>query len=181
MSTPRASFERLQEFANEVRKAGGGNPIDAIAPAVPEDSSKCLVARNLNFNCSVLGMPYRYTSDRIDEISDEDWVMYAPRKVVDVVSEALNLPKIEVPQAHRETRYASGVILPDEIGQVASDFDEAQRVAYNITMAKEYGRPVRVTDEEKQLLADMLPYIEESIREAYDLATVINDDGSIVI
>ncbi len=95
----RASFEELLDFANKVRAAGGGNPLDALMPAVPEDPSQCLIAKNLNFNCVVDGGPARHQhitegAESYDK-SGEAWYMQTDdRALRDRIADALDLPKI---------------------------------------------------------------------------------------
>jgi hypothetical protein len=115
----RASFEELMEFANRIREAGGGNPLDALMPAIPQDSSQCLIARNLNFNCEVNG----------SDVQPGHWCMWVDdRATRDKIAATLNLPT-----------------------------------------------------EDRSARKAMLPYIEASELEAFDLATTVTDDGKIVI
>lgn len=173
----RATFEELLEFANEVRRAGGGNPIDALMPAVPADATRCLIAKNLNFNCNVIGA---------DSYSDDNlaWAMVVEDSDVrDRIAEALNLPVVrahgdfehygEEGQYLRTTYVTEGIQLPERIGQVAHDFDEAQRIIERLDAGGQ------ALPEEKRLVEEMWPYIEESIRECSEIGTII--DGKLVL
>jgi len=168
----RASFDELLEFANKVRAAGGGNPLDALMPAVPEDISQCLIAKNLNFNCAVNGG------------SGGGWVMHledeaTARKIAD----ELGLPyRTDVYESYEdengyEVQLRHGVELPEAIGNVATDFDMSLNIASEIS---HYG-PGSVDADEIQLLRDMAPYIEASEVEARELASIVHPDGSITI
>jgi len=161
-------MEELFEFANKVRAAGGGNPIDALMPAVPEDPTKCLIARNLNFNCAV------------DGTKDDRWKMSLDDEAVrDRIAEALDLEVCdEYGEAEDETTLEFSVILPESIGQVASDFDEAGTMYRNIVTIGEDAEHYSL--DRRKLLVEMEPYIEAARDEAYSLATFINPDGSIV-
>lgn len=189
--TQRATFDQLLAFANKVREAGGGNPLDALMPSVPQDASQCLIARNLNFNCEVSG------ADR-----DGRWYMnIEDPATVEAIAEKLDL---EIRYGHQwiegqYTEVARSLLLPVEIGNVARDFDEAQEIyrglqdradeiAYDRTnewgnaSKEDYQRAFNDLDEEsKQHLREFTPYIEASEHEAYSLATIVNDDGSIVV
>jgi hypothetical protein len=116
----RATLAELHSFANKVRAAGGGNPIDALMPAVPQDTEQCLIAKNLNFNCEVkgtIGYDFPFGS----------WVMeLTDREIRDRIAAALNLETAE-----RNGDYCEpcakfyAVLLPDEIGAIAAAFDDA--------------------------------------------------------
>lgn len=183
----RASLEETLEFANKVREAGGGNPLDALCPAVPEDPNQCLIAKNLNFNCEVT------PGDRL-EWGTNSWLMILTDKDIrDRIAKDLRLGK-----RNRGDEYA--VILPPKIGQVADDFDRAEDVLnalINLIRARgmhSWGFMLEdASDEELQktlkdlsasdrkLLFDMVPYIEQSKDEAHRIATIVNPDGSIII
>jgi hypothetical protein len=198
----RASFEELMEFANKVRNAGGGNPLDALMPAVPQDPNQCLIAKNLNFNCQVNG----------SDAYPGDWCMWVDdRATRDKIAATLNLPT-EDRSARNDTSF--GVRLPADIGQVATDFDNAlesidylnneiseilwadagNTEGYN-ELAERYdtdlefraeirNKAVERVEWDDEVVANvkaMLPYIEASELEAFDLATTVTDDGKIVI
>jgi len=178
----RATMDELLEFANAVREAGGGNPIDALMPAIPEDPTSCLIARNLNFNCVV-------------NAQDGAWYMAVPDAALrDRIADALGLAKDDAtgfdycPDDGEYEYLRCSVVLPPGIGQLAADFDEASMIAHRLVdyaadyspegvreAIREYGDP-----DEIRLLEEMWPYIEESIREAHELG-VITEDGKLVL
>lgn len=163
---PRATLAETLEFANQVREAGGGSPLDALMPSVPGDASRCLIARNLNFNSMVDATGPGYT-----------WVMYFEDKATrDVVAEKLGLESYQTTEDDDECFYELynyGVVLPEEIGQVANDFDEAADEINN--------DPRDLCEEEQALVREFEPYIVESRKQAYDAALWVNpEDGSIL-
>lgn len=160
LTKPRATFEETLAFANAVRKAGGGNPLDALMPAVPADASQCLIARNLNFNC------------RVDCCGkDEGWLMYvADPEIAKRIAASLDL---EV-DADESDESETALLLPPEIGKVAGDFDEWEDAARNLRTAFD------LDDEEQQLLDDFSPYVEASVREAHSAGT-ITEEGKLLL
>lgn len=197
-TSPRATLEELLEFANKVREAGGGNPLDALMPAVPADASQCLIAKNLNFNCEV------------DKLFNDDWTMnfHSDRATRDAVAEGLGLESRTTPdlpenmspaqrEQYEDEDFSYYVMLPDEIGQVAEEFDEwaelvgeLEGLGVDITSSSDVSYGLRQlesslgTDTVAELakrLKDFQPYVEESYTEAYTLASIINEDGSIVL
>lgn len=198
----RASLHEVLDFANKVRAAGGGNPIDALMPAVPQATQQCLIAKNLNFNCAVTGAE-GYTG-----ISENRWVMELTDKAVrDRIADALGLARRNLP---RDDVYA--VVLPEKIGQVASDFDsvwDAIAIIVDIAEREFYGevgywpgceddREFQEGDEEifaaalraaakeapkkdKRMIMELLPYVQNATEEARSVATLITEDGSIVL
>jgi hypothetical protein len=173
---PRATLEEVLDFANKVRKAGGGNPLDALMPAVPEDESQCLIAKNLNFNCRVEGS----TAD-VREKSEQDapWSMYVEdgdvaQRIADAIGTEANPPTY--------VEYDWEIELPERIGNVASAFDYAKSVAI-LLRRKSEGRAqyANVSDEDIALVNEMWPFIAESVKEAHELASIVNEDGSIVL
>lgn len=181
--TKRASFEELLEFANAVREAGGGNPLDALMPAVPEDQTQCLIAKNLNFNCVVNGIGgYHKNLDTGELVGSGFWGMWVESEEVrDNIAAALDLPRVnsqaeyDDPDDGRTVFYSYAVVLPEEIGQVASDFDASMEAAFNVKNGYSNEK------EAVELWNDMEPYIAESVKEAHKLASKINPDGTIVI
>ena len=174
--TKRASLGELKKFANAVRDAGGGNPLDALMPAVPEDSTQCLIAKNLNFNCSVTAG------------NDGAWYMHLnDEEIAHKIGSKLNLkvaPAEEVDVYGYPDNFA--VILPPEIGQVAEDFDKLGELASVLQLEAEGTDNPRIiwgalNRDQKKLFRDLWPYVEASTREAYDLASIVNPDGSIVV
>lgn len=122
-----ATIEEVKEFANKVRQAGGANPLDALMPAIPEDPSACLIARNLNFSCQVDGahiddweeVEHPEVENWVNYGSDDRWQMTVDDpKIAKRIGEKLNLPYID------DSLYGR-VLLPVEIGNVALAFDSA--------------------------------------------------------
>lgn len=113
-----ATEAELLDFANKVREAGGGNPIEALFPSTVGNSSACLIANALNFDCQV------------DAVHEDVWTM----TIADGPNEA---------ERHRRIRaiaeatgckiwYVSaddpaGIFLPPKIGNAAHAFDIAKR------------------------------------------------------
>lgn len=158
-TSPRATFEETLAFANAVREAGGGAPLDALMPAVPADSTKCLIAKNLNFNCMVAVR------------GNGRWQMtFEDKETRDKVAEKLGLKALT--DWDQPGRSYFNLLLPKEIGQVAADFDEVNDLAEL--------DPDELDVFDKQMIADFMPYIEASCKDAYDAAYVINEDGSIL-
>lgn len=173
----RATLDELFEFANKVREAGGGNPLDALMPAVPEDMSQCLIAKNLNFNC---GVNSHRTSADGSPVRLRWHMSVADEETRDKIAEALGLEKYDGYEESEDElgdylALPYGVVLPERIGQVAKDFDSVLDVAHLL----ERGLPV--SEKQRALFEEMWPYIDSSIREAYSLATKVNDDGTIVL
>lgn len=136
-------LQHVLEFANKVRNAGGANPIDALMPSVPEDSSACLIARNLNFSCDVEPISFLRAGTDIDNIDPrahihgDAWGMFVEDEdVLERIAEATGLPVVHAPVltwtydegSDVEGSYAvdhlrSGIELPDELRDVAQSFD----------------------------------------------------------
>jgi hypothetical protein len=190
----RASLQELLDFANKVRAAGGGNPLDALMPATPLDTQKCLIAKNLNFNCEVKGAgDSKILAGAIDEddavcewlksdkADDNNWSMFIDEKETrDKIADALNLlafdsseGKYDCTTCEEYQKQWFCIVLPEDIGQVASDFDDFFR---KIRDESEKGNTeIDFTDSEKELL----PYIEASFLEAESIGTII--DGKLVL
>lgn len=175
----RATFDELLEFANKVREAGGGNPLDALMPAVPEDPSQCLIAKNLNFNCQVDGGPGAWANVIEGEATSGDWYMSTDKDVRDRIAEALNLPKVTWKDPSI-VYYA--VQLPDAIAQIAADFDNyADAVTWDIDEEGYEVAFIREDSDDVQHLRDFWPYIEASAKEAFANATFVNEKGELVL
>lgn len=192
----RATLSELLEFANKVREAGGGNPLDALMPAVPQDASQCLIAKNLNFNCKVHHGPCGADGDEVFEgvrPEDDAWCMLIEDKALrNRIAEALDLPKVSWHEKSwdggRNTFYA--IELPKRIGAVAAEFDkweEAIDVQENVNHpnADAFGEVWYIceiaTPQDIERFKEFWPYIDASIKEAYSNATFVNDDGAIVV
>lgn len=110
-----ANRAALLEFANKVREAGGGTPLSALMPSVPQNHQQCLIARALNFSCAVgpeQGIDVeRFPSGAIRWVmrvsSEEKTIEIAKSAGLDLRFEGLNLV----------------LLLPEEIGNAARAFD----------------------------------------------------------
>jgi hypothetical protein len=172
MPSPYATLDELKDFANKVRAAGGGNPIDALIPAVPEDQNTCLIAKNLNFNCRVLP-------------EGNDWIMWLEGDEItrDKIAKALRLKAIN------DNDFGTacyGVILPARIGRIAEAFDAWNEV---IELGRYDGKgnweDVYYVDGGNRSALNRLkrfwPYIEASVKEAYANADFVNEKGELVL
>lgn len=206
----RASLEELKSFANRVRRAGGGNPIDALLPAVPGDMSQCLIAKNLNFNCEVGstggGRWAMWTGEDAELASKiASRVGCTPIFEVDQIidySEDYNLDKYPMYGYPHTVKVKYGVQLPEEIGQVAADYDRAwerfteavweqyynlEDDEHSVVTLNEKRQPVRVDGKSFELPAvdfmdtELLELVQESAREVYSNVSIVNEDGSVVL
>lgn len=205
----RISLEELHRIANKVRAAGGGNPIDALMPAVPEEPTMCLIAKNLNFNCVVSGFDDFEIRDflKMDSGGPTVWYMGVPtRELGRKISRALGWKLIDTEKLVRPYRWgakADGVsrwklVLPPEIGRLAADFDRAGTILTSVEywvsvrpcddgfVEKTFKQELRkgllgLSGEARCLLREMQPYIQVAEEEAYSLARMIHPDGSISI
>lgn len=161
-ATGRATLENLLEFANAVREAGGGNPLDALMPSIPTDPQQCLIAKNLNFNCTVdcAGVSMNQYGN-IDK-----WVMWLDdREVRNRIAKKLGLFRVNDHDGDRED-VCYGIVLPDPIGAVANDFDHAMNAVK--------------WDEDTTRYRELYPYIEASIREVENQGK-FNDKGELIL
>src|SRR6185436_9308931 len=195
----RATLDEVLEFANQVREAGAGNPLDALMPATPTASTECLVAKNLNFNCRVAA----------DLDTGEAWFMEVDDEALaKKIGESLNL------SVYHEPRVFGGagewrITLPKNIGEVAADFDKAWYLAEAIQSTyewfeeigdtgydtwQEYFQNDRLPDlkqdlgykefpetleEALELIQEMWPYIEQSRDEVHHIG-IFNDKGELI-
>lgn len=103
--TNRASVKEVIEFANKVRKAGGGNTIDALMPSLPESTDSCLIANALNFDCEIVPQ-------------NKEWLMVVhDGEVGENIAKELDLPY------YYSSEICVSITLPKEIGYVAKAFD----------------------------------------------------------
>src|SRR5438445_752835 len=58
---PMLSPSKLLGRCNEIRRAGGAEELDQLLPGHPSQSNKCLIATNLNFECSINGVSEQAT------------------------------------------------------------------------------------------------------------------------
>lgn len=115
----RASIDELLDFANEIRKAGGGELIDELLLSKPKDSNNCLIANALNFDCEV------------ESCDDDNWAMFTDSDLSITIADKVGLKKCfrqdeiwdEEYGEFIEKEICAGVILPDNIKKVALAFD----------------------------------------------------------
>ncbi len=199
----RATLEELKDFANKVREAGGGNPLDALMPAVPQNATQCLIARNLNFNCTV-------TKPEMDG----PWEMFVEdKKVAQKIGAAVwgfyAEDKVEYHRAQFDTPECWSIDLPAEIGQVAADFDMADNMIDALSQAKDEWSNFLTTEDHNRwdndflafawndfggdlqmdydahdfdfdLIKEMWPYIEMSKEEVASIG-IFDDEGNLIL
>lgn len=117
----RASIEEVLEFANNVRKAGGGQLIDGLFPSIPQEPTYCLIANALNFDCEVNLSDGVWTMDIDDnklgaEIGQKMNLTYDDGSYVDYVDDETGEEVIDY-------EGFCSIELPHEIGIVAGAFD----------------------------------------------------------
>lgn len=183
----RASLEETLEFCQKVREAGGGSALHALMPAVPTDPNACLIARNLNFDCSVACF------------EGAAWEMaVSDREIQKKIAEALDLKFNEASIEDDNGDEVWLITLPPEIGKVASDFDKVDEVADSFTYLIEDWKlegnsdsPMPIEelkvrygsdkfDSAYALLQEMWPYISESVKEAEHYG-VFNEKGELIL
>lgn len=102
----RLDIDELLAFCNRVRAAGGAKQLDALLPGDRGNPDSCLIARNLNFACSVTPMPN----------ATHLWRMHSSDPRLELVAKALD---IEI----RRDRTPPYIILPPDVGDSAQSFD----------------------------------------------------------
>jgi hypothetical protein len=124
-----ASFDEVLAFCNKVREIGGANPLDALIPAIPQDSHQCLVALNLNFSCRVTnGTTARFSKYEIEHqgygnVSYYPWTMIVDDPVLAIkLGKGLDLPVIG--DSNNDDGFVYHILLPAKIGAVARRFDD---------------------------------------------------------
>lgn len=84
--------EELLQRCNEIRKAGGAMPLDELFPGIIGNSKRCLIAKNLNFECRV---EYRPITVKRGDI--RKWVMILEDpKVYQHLKETLGWEELKV-------------------------------------------------------------------------------------
>jgi hypothetical protein len=68
----RAGPDEILKFVNKVRDIGQADILDALLPSVPQDSQSCLIARNMNFQCTVSPDEGLTRSNLHDEVKDKN-------------------------------------------------------------------------------------------------------------
>lgn len=163
----KATFEELLDFCNKVREAGGGNPLDALMPAVPQVSDRCLVAKNLNFNCEVQVWA--------------QWVMVSDEATAKRIAEALGL-KLTEQTVKVGTIYRTefGVELPEAIGEVAQAFDDWMDLVNDLYVAWEVDEDLNLDEVDRALLREFQPYVDAAVDEAIRLGE-LTDSGQLIL
>lgn len=132
-----ATEQELLDFANAIRKAGGGDVIPALLPAIPSQPNACLIARALNFGCEVNGSFHKADGREIPGYKDgngQPWHMYFGDGGVD---QEATLSDAAIKQIAREVSGVRAVYvkhadtdepvwalqLPRHIGNAAGAFD----------------------------------------------------------
>lgn len=112
--------QELLDIANQIRRAGGADALDAFFPSNQGDEKTCLIATSLNFGCTVCNWPTGCPKSFWPS-GDLKWVM-----VVDTVRQAKALAKtmgwdiVDIPG------YRNHIILPEKVGNTAAAFDEGK-------------------------------------------------------
>jgi hypothetical protein len=137
---PRASLEELKDFANQVREAGGANPLDSLMPAIPQNSNECLIALNLNFSCEVEGEDTNY-SGAYDDLgyNNEEQVWCMRLEDYDTGKKIANKLGLNF-EGEEKDEYSGGwaqIILPAKIGRVAAAFDAWKTLATDVNYHKQ--------------------------------------------
>lgn len=133
-----ATEVELLDFANEVRKAGGASIIEALLPSEISEPKACLIARALNFECSIT--PWSPKDERSKDSWPDGsgkWVMVPHRgdpaqceALARELAKSLNLRLVLNSNEEEDEegnkvgpKYVYGLMLPKHIGNAASAFD----------------------------------------------------------
>lgn len=111
-----ATEDELLAFCNKIRKAGEVDVLKALLPAVPGNSSHCLIAKGLNFSCTIRP---NSSQTRLPG-GGLRWYMRFPfglgeaqmQKIANVIGAALSFNGLSYE-----------VLLPEDIGNAAEAFD----------------------------------------------------------
>lgn len=109
---PYATEQETLDFANMVREAGGADLLTGLLPAQPVQNNACLIAKALNFGCSVDGL----------EASEE----HPAEHIWGMCPDSLSIPEIEalaVTLGLEVEEDGWTIRLPRLIGNVAAAFD----------------------------------------------------------
>lgn len=114
-----ATHDELLDFCNKVRKAGGGEILGSLLPGYTGNSQTCLIAKNLNFQCSVVpfykmveGKEVKQANKWVMSIHDE-YVLYRVAEEVELT----------VDVRIKGSEFEVCLILPEHIGNAADAFD----------------------------------------------------------
>lgn len=119
-----ATREELLDFCNKVRAAGQAALIDKLMPGVAGARRSCLIARNLNFDCSVYGIVRYISPDQRahgEPDSPSQWLMESNNPILLNIGNRLGLHTYRDPFAP-----VYRMDLPPEIGAAARAFDQGQ-------------------------------------------------------
>lgn len=158
-------YDELLKFCNEVRRIGGSNDLlKSLLPSTPGNAQTCLVALNMNFNCTVCSHEnddaIEITAIRSGKSSSEPFLGREP-KIPDVpeyefcVDSDVLLSKIYIGLKEKgyNVRFEEGInnntgaeaiILPPEINACIFAFDNDYRIRkYDyvdcVTVEDDYG------------------------------------------
>ena len=118
-----ATEQEVLDFANKVREAGGGEVIDELLPAYAGAPNQCLIAKALNFDCSVYptgNIDGVYPTGNIDDPATSFWIMDVDSEVADKIADATGC------EVHYRGDDYSSLKLPELIGNAAHAFDCAK-------------------------------------------------------
>lgn len=108
-----ATREEVLDFCNRLRKAGGGDLLDELLPGAIGNSRYCLLARALNFDCTV--KPQEALLPSTEKGRPYSWVMwFTSSSLAYEVAGKLEL----------EPYGARAIRLPQRIANVAAAFDQ---------------------------------------------------------
>lgn len=164
----RATIGELREFCNIVRKAGGANVLDALLPAIPQDSSSCLIARNLNFSCQVepcgetiANLIPAKIKKKFNLYRHNPWMMVLhDEDLAERIASAIGSCVVEISLSTNNTTY--NIPLPYKISNCAEAFDDTYDVLDGVFSSYEYAE----LDEEMASLIEL-----SSIRNKLEYAT----------
>lgn len=149
--TERASLEETLDFANQVRKAGGGRIIKKLIPSKPTASNGCLIANALNFSCEIRPNNGRW----VMQLTGVTAIATA-KKISDKLGLKYRGPKTPSQPSPYDV---AEVVLPPRIAQVARDFDDAEDLFTQHNMSR--------SERRKQNAIEMWEYIEPRVRTRY--------------
>lgn len=108
--------DELLAACNRIRIAGGAKPLKQLLPGHSNSAHSCLIARNLNFNCSITP---RWRMSKTSRRVARNWNMYSNDERLALVANALGVPL----QREINRRY---IVLPAELAASARAFDEGE-------------------------------------------------------
>jgi hypothetical protein len=113
-----ATEAELLQFCNKVREVGGAELLPALLPSEPGNASQCLIARALNFDCSVdcTGPSFE---DSFGAVRPRWQMQVDSRERYDAIEGFVGLGGV-ADDGYFEYR----VNLPEEIGNAALLFDQ---------------------------------------------------------